>query len=155
MSTPPLRDLRAWRLFLETSLALQDVLDVAMQEAAGISLRWYDVLVHLEDAPDGLPMNDLARRILHSKSGLTRIVDRMDEAGLVRRERPPHDRRVVLVLLTEEGRAQIERARPSHREQIQRNFSAYLPPAERDALTAALEPVRDHVALLRPGRISQ
>jgi DNA-binding MarR family transcriptional regulator len=154
VSSPAREDLIAWRLFLEVSLALQDVLDVEMHETSGISLQWYDVLVHLEDAPTGLPMNELARRILHSKSGLTRVVDRMDEAGYVRRERPPEDRRVVRVLLTDEGRSLMERARVRHREGIGQHFSAHLPPAQRDALVAALKPVGEHARPLRPGRIS-
>ncbi len=136
------------------SLALHDVLDVEMQATAGISLQWYDVLVHLEDAPGGLPMNDLARRILHSKSGLTRIVDRMHEAGLVRRERPEHDRRVVLVVLAGKGRELIAQTRPHHRERIAAHFTSHLTPALRETLVAALTPVRDHIEPLRPGRIS-
>src|SRR5438132_11924811 len=47
---------------------------------AGIPLRWYDALVHLEETPDGLRMNELAERILYSKSGFTGVVDRLEEA---------------------------------------------------------------------------
>ena len=79
---------RAWRLYFESALALVDVLDAEMERDAGIPIRWYDLLVHLEDEPHGLRMNELAERILYSKSGFTRVVDRMEEAGLVRRERP-------------------------------------------------------------------
>ena len=90
-------------MFFECALALPDILDDELQAADGLSFRWYDVLVQLEEAGEGVPMNEIASRILASKSGLTRVIDRMEEAGLVRRERPTGDRRVVLVVITEAG----------------------------------------------------
>src|SRR5450631_2628865 len=93
LSTPSPERLRSWRLFFESALALVDVLDEELQRQAGLPMRWYDVLVHLEESPDGIPMNELAERILLSKSGFTRVVDKMEEAGLVRRVRPKNDRR--------------------------------------------------------------
>ena len=154
LSSPTPERLRCWRLFFESSLALIDMLDTELQEAVGIPQRWYDVLVQLEEAPDGLPMNELAERILYSKSGFTRVVDRMEEAGLVRRVRPEHDRRSILVLLTEEGTKTMERARLHHRDGIDRHFSRHLTDAEVRALTTALEKVSSHARPLRPGRIS-
>src|SRR5438093_7144009 len=105
MSSPSPERLRAWRLYFESALALVDVLDAELERDAGIPLRWYDVLVQLEETPDGLRMNELAERILYSKSGFTRVVDRMEEAGLVRRVRPENDRRSILVVLTDQDRA--------------------------------------------------
>src|SRR5439155_1759943 len=93
LSSPSAERLRTWRLYFESALALVDVLDAELEHDAGIPLRWYDALVHLEETPDGLRMNELAERILYSKSGFTRVVDRMEEAGLVRRVRPKNDRR--------------------------------------------------------------
>jgi len=154
LSSPTPERLRCWRLFFESSLALIDMLDSELQEAVGIPQRWYDVLVQLEEAPDGLPMNELAERILYSKSGFTRVVDRMEEAGLVRRVRPEHDRRSILVLLTEEGTTTMGRARRHHRDGIDRHFSRHLTDAEVRALTKALEKVSSHARPLRPGRIS-
>ena len=154
LSSPTPERLRCWRLFFESSLALIDMLDTELQEAVGIPQRWYDVLVQLEEAPDGLPMNELAERILYSKSGFTRVVDRMEEAGLVRRVRPEHDRRSILVLLTEEGTTTMGRARRHHRDGIDRHFSRHLTDAEVRALTKALEKVSSHARPLRPGRIS-
>ena len=154
LSSPTPERLRCWRLFFESSMALIDMLDTELQEAVGIPQRWYDVLVQLEEAPDGLPMNELAERILYSKSGFTRVVDRMEEAVLVRRVRPEHDRRSILVLLTEEGTRTMERARLHHRDGIDRHFSRHLTDAEVRALTKALEKVSRHARPLRPGRIS-
>jgi DNA-binding MarR family transcriptional regulator len=153
LSTPSPERLRCWRLFFESSLALLDVLDTELQDATGIPQRWYDVLVHLEESPDGVPMNELAERILYSKSGFTRVVDRMEEAGLVRRVRPEHDRRSILVLLTDKGTETMERARLHHRDGIDRHFSQHLTDADVKALTGALEKLSSHARPLRPGRI--
>ena len=93
-------------------------------------MRWYDVLVHLEESPEGIRMNELAERILYSKSGFTRVVDRMEEAGLVRRVRPEHDRRSILVVLTDKGTETMEHARRYHRDGIERHFSQHLTDAD-------------------------
>ena len=153
LSSPSPERLGAWRLFFESALALGDVLDTELEQAVGISQRWYDVLVHLEESPDGIQMNDLAERILYSKSGFTRVVDRMEEAGLVRRARPDHDRRSILVVLTDKGIETKEEARRYHRDGIERHFSQHLTDADVKALTRALEKVSAHARPLRPGRI--
>ena len=152
-SSPSPERLRAWRLFFESALALLDVLDAELEQAVGISQRWYDVLVHLEDSPHGIPMNELAERILYSKSGFTRVVDRMEEMGLIQRVRPENDRRTILVVLTEAGAATLQRARRYHRDGIKRHFAQHLTDADVKALTQALEKVSAHARPLRPGRI--
>ena len=153
LSSPSPERLHCWRLYIESALALVDVLDTELEQAAGISQRWYDVLVHLEESPEGIPMNELAERILYSKSGFTRVVDRMEEAGLVRRLRPEHDRRTIPIVLTDKGTDTLERARRHHRDGIQRHFSQHLTNADIKALTRALEKVSTHARPLRPGRI--
>ena len=154
VSSPTAKQRAQWRVFLETALALVDILDAEMQAQRGITLGWYDVLVHIEDEPEGLGMTEIANRILFSKSGLTRVIDRMEGAGLVRRERPPEDRRVVKVLLTPVGHEALNAARAVHRRGIQEHFVSHLDPAELEALAGALQGVREHVRPLRPGRIS-
>jgi len=153
LSSPSPERLRCWRLFFESALALGDLLDTELEQAVGIPQRWYDVLVHLEEVPAGLRMNELAERILYSKSGFTRVVDRMEEEGLVRRVRPEHDRRSILVVLTDKGIETMEEARRHHRDGIERHFSQHLTDADVEALTRALEKVSAHARPLRPGRI--
>jgi DNA-binding MarR family transcriptional regulator len=115
-------------------------------------LRWYDILVHLEEAPDGrLRMGELANEILASKSGLTRVIDRMEEAGLVRRERTQGDRRVIGVAILEAGVGALHAARPIHRDGIRRHFARYLDAQDVSALARGLVKVRDAV---RPARRS-
>ena len=81
LSSPSPERLRAWRLYFESALALIDVLDSDFEHNAGFPIQWYDVLVHLEDTPDGLRMNELAERILYSKSGFTGVVDRIESTA--------------------------------------------------------------------------
>jgi DNA-binding MarR family transcriptional regulator len=112
------------------------------------------VLAHLEDAEDGLRMTEVANRILSSKSGLTRLIDRMEDAGLVRRERPPADRRAINVFITPEGREALTGARAVHHPGIQEHFLEQLTQSDVAALARTLGKVRDHVRPLRPGRVS-
>jgi DNA-binding MarR family transcriptional regulator len=153
LSSPSSEQLRAWRLYFESALALTDVLDAELERDAGIPLRWYDVLVKLEDNPEGVRMNALAEQILYSKSGFTRVVDRMEEAGLVRRVRPENDRRSILVVLTDQGRNTMGQARRHHRNAIEHHFSRHLTDTDVKALTRALEKLSVHARPLRPGRI--
>ena len=153
LSSPSPERLRSWRLYFESAMALVDVLDEELEAQAGIPMRWYDAMVHLEESPQGVPMNELAERILYSKSGFTRVVDRMEKAGLVSRVRPEHDRRTILVVLTEEGAGAMKQARRYHRDGIERHFARHLTENEVKVLTRALEKVSAHARPLRPGRI--
>jgi DNA-binding MarR family transcriptional regulator len=154
LSSPSPEALAAWRVFFECALALPDILDAELDAAAGLPFRWYDVLVHLEEADEGVPMNEVASRILASKSGLTRVIDKMEKAGVVRRERPADNRRVVLVSITPEGLTILQAARRFHRDGIRRHFTEHLTEAELRALARTLEKVRGHVRPLRPHRVS-
>src|SRR3954447_18646540 len=153
MSSPSPERLGTWRLYFEAAMALIDVLGTEMESDAGIPMRWYDVLIHLEDTPDGLRMKDLAEGILYSKSGFTNVVDRMEKEGLVARVRPENDRRSILVVLTDTGRAKMEEARRGHRQALDEHFSSHLADSDIKALTRALEKLSDHARPLRPGRI--
>jgi DNA-binding MarR family transcriptional regulator len=143
-----------WRVFLECGYALIDILDAELQAEAGMTLRWYDVLVNLEEAERPVRMNELASRILASKSGLTRVIDRMEEAGLVERQRPREDRRAIEVVMTPKGAEALHAARMVHRRGIQEHFAQHLDDRAFAALLDALRPVHEHVRPLRPGRIS-
>jgi DNA-binding MarR family transcriptional regulator len=153
LSSPSPERLRCWRLYIESAMALLDLLDTELQEAVGISQRWYDVLVHLEESPDGIPMNELADQILYSKSGFTRVIDRMEDADLVRRVPRPNDRRSILVTITATGTKTMEQARRHHRDGIDRHFSSHLTDTDITALTRALDKIGTHARPLRPGRI--
>jgi len=153
LSSPSPERLRCWSLYFQSAVTLLDVLNEELEREAGITLRWYDVLIHLQESPQGIPMNELAERILYSKSGFTRVVDRMEEAGLVRRVRPEHDRRTILIVLTDKGAETMEYARRYHRNGIEEHFAAHMTDNEIKVLTRALEKVGAHARPLRPGRV--
>ena len=140
-------------MFFECALALPDILDAELQAAGKLSFRRYNVLVQLEEAGGGVPMNEIASRILAIKSGLTRVIDRMEQAGLVRRERPPEDCRVVLVFITPEGQEALDDSRLVHRDGIRRHFTELLGDEDLQKLSGMLQQVREHVRPLRPGRV--
>jgi DNA-binding MarR family transcriptional regulator len=153
-ASPTREELVAWRVFLECALAVIDILDAELRAEQDMPLRWYDVLVQLEATAGGLRMSDLASRIVASKSGLTGVVDRMEEARLVRRERPPEDKRVVEVFITTEGTEALRAARVVHRRGIQEHFVRHVEQADLAALANSFHKVRDHVRPLRPGHLS-
>lgn len=154
VSSPTREQLITWRLYLECAFALIDILDSELQDERGMTFRWYDILIQLEETGGSCRMTELASRILASKSGLTRVIDRMEEAGLVRRERPPMDRRVILVHVTPEGTAALGSARAVHRRGIQEHFIRHLNGRDLAALERVFGKVREHVRPLRPGRIN-
>ena len=112
-----------------------------MLEHDGFPLTWFDVLSRLADAgPAGLRMQELEELALFTRGGLTRLVDRIEAAGLVRREPVPGDRRGVRVVLTADGRQRYTAALARHREVIEREFGRRLTPAQHRAVADALWP---------------
>jgi DNA-binding MarR family transcriptional regulator len=104
-----------WRRLLAVQCHLRERLDQDLHTEAGLGLAEYDVLVHLSEAPEGsLRMSDLAGRLLISKSGLTRRVDRMVRDGLVARRPCGDDGRGLLAELTPAGLDLLRRAAPVH-----------------------------------------
>lgn len=141
---PRTSDLRAWRAFLEAHAAVVGVLERELDEARGLPLAWYDVMVQLSEAPDGrLRMQQLATRVLLSKSGLTRLCDRMEESGYVRRRPSSTDGRGVEAALTGAGRAALRRAAPVHLRGVEAHFTSLLSEPERATLTAIMTRIRD------------
>lgn len=134
--------LAPWLLFLQAHSVLVERLEHELKEAHALPLTWYEVLLRLATSTDGrMRMSDLAGSLLLSKSGVTRLIDRMEEAGLVSRGSCPSDRRGSLAVLTSAGRAAYEAAAPLHLDGIERHFLGRLSKTERKALTSAFEKV--------------
>jgi DNA-binding MarR family transcriptional regulator len=130
---------RAWQVFFEAHAAVCADIEAELQRRHGLSLRWYDVLLHLHAAPAGrLSMRELGDAVVISKSGLTGVVDRMARAGLVERTPAPDDRRVILVALTPRGSERYRRARADHRAAVADRFLDRLEPADLEAIERAL-----------------
>jgi DNA-binding MarR family transcriptional regulator len=129
----------AWGAFLTAHAALDPILNRELEAACGLPLRWFDVLTQLHLTPHKrLSMTELASAVLLSKSGLTRLVDRIEEAGLVQRASAPGDRRSLLIVLTPSGEKTLKRAAPIHEDSIRRHFGAYIRDDEAPAVEAAL-----------------
>lgn len=148
-TTPPAHgldevEMAAWRNFLTAYRRVIDRLGAELRDHEDLPMSWYDVLVQLSEAPGGaLRMLDLADAVLLSKSGLSRLVDRMEGAGLVRRETCAGDGRGVLAVLTDAGLARLEQAAPTHVHGVRRHFIDVLDRDETAVLAAALERVAD------------
>jgi len=131
----PIR-MAAWRRSLDAHAAVLRVLNSELEGMVGMPLSWYDVLVNLEAAPGGqLRMSELAERIVLSQSGLTRLIDRMAQAGLVERTHCDSDRRGRFTVLTEEGRQALHAAAPTHIDGVWRHFATHL--SDEEAATLA------------------
>jgi DNA-binding MarR family transcriptional regulator len=138
----PEERMEAWRAFLQAHAAVIRTLEREMQEEQGLPLTWYEILVWLDHAPEGrLRMQDLADSVLLSRSGLTRLMDRMTEAGLVTREACSYDRRGMNAVITPEGRAALERSAPGHLRGVQEHFLRHLDDADVQAMRRALSKV--------------
>src|SRR5207237_9693381 len=129
----------AWGAFLTAHAALEPILNRELEAGCNLPLRWFDVLTQLNMTPrKRLSMTELADAVLLSKSGLTRLVDRIEEAGLVQRAAAPGDRRSLLIVLTPTGEKLLKRAAPIHEDGIRRHFSAYIRASEAATVEAAL-----------------
>lgn len=131
--------LELWEDFVRAHAAIFSRLEHEMEVEQGLPLRWYEVLLRLSRAPDGsMRMQDLAEVVLQSKSGLSRLVDRMEEAGLVSRQSCPSDKRGINAVMTPAGRHRLRKAAPLHVRGIEQHFGRHLVPAEAAALRSLL-----------------
>jgi DNA-binding MarR family transcriptional regulator len=141
MGMPESERLAVWAAFLRAHATVLAKLERELQDERDLPLTWYDVLFQLNSAGTELRMQDLARSVLLSKSGLTRLVDRMETAGLVARRTCDADRRGTWVGLTEEGRAALRRAAPVHLRGVGEHFVDRLGDEDLAALKVALDKV--------------
>ena len=120
-----------------------------LARANTLPIRDYDVLVTLEMAENStLRMNELAERVVYSRSGLTRLVDRLAAEGLVRRQKCGRDRRGIYCILTDEGRAAREAAGPFMLHAIHHVFGQHFSAKEVETLLAMM--LRVHAATENP-----
>jgi len=136
-SSPQLssRELAAWRGLLETHSRLVAELDRELEREHDLPLTSYEVLMYLADAELGkLRMGELAERLLLSRSGITRLADRLERQGLIRRERCADDGRGYFAALTDAGRAKLAAARSDHLAGVRAHFIARLDQRQIDEL---------------------
>jgi DNA-binding MarR family transcriptional regulator len=126
-------------LIVRSHRLLTDRLGRELEQDVGIPLVFFDVLINVGAAPDGrVTMSRLSNDIALTTGGVTRLVDRMVEAGLVERQACPNDRRSIHVILTPEGRDVLDRAIAAHIEGIDRHLMAHLSDKDRANLATVL-----------------
>jgi DNA-binding MarR family transcriptional regulator len=117
------RELRAWRGLLHVYAQLSKALDAQLVAEHGLPLTSYEVLMYLSDADGGrMRMNELADSVLLSRSGLTRLVDRLEREGYLERCSCAHDARGAFAVLTPAGREKVESARVTHLAGVREHF---------------------------------
>ena len=128
-------ELTSWRAFLRAHAVITRALEVELVADQELSLAAYDVLVQLVEAPEHrLRMTELAEAVLLSRSGVTRLVDRLEKAGLVARCRVATDGRGVAAELTPEGLSRLRNASPTHLAGVVRHFVDRLDAEDLDAI---------------------
>ncbi|MBN9504285.1 MAG: hypothetical protein BGO01_03870 [Armatimonadetes bacterium 55-13] len=131
---------KAWVSYLLSSARITRDVDRRLHEAGVVDLTIYDILLRLEEAPDRrMKMTDLADASVFSKSGITRLVDRLEKDGLIERQSCPADRRRVHAWLTEKGLEERKRAWPVYRAAIYELFTTQMAESELASLGDILE----------------
>jgi len=138
----------AWAVLLTAHATLTEKIEAALAGAKLPPLAWYDVLWELEKAEgEKLRMHELARRIVLSRSNLTRLADRLENAKLIEREDTPHDRRGYHCVITRAGLAMRRKMWPAYKAEIERLFSKHITVEEAraigDALARAVKAARE------------
>jgi DNA-binding MarR family transcriptional regulator len=130
-----LGELRAWRALLRAHACLAKQLDAALEQAHGLPMTSYEVLQRLEDAPGGrMRMCELAEQAQLSRSGLTRLVDRLQRDGLLVRCSCEYDARGAYACLTDAGRERLQEARGTHLAVVREQFLAHFSESELSGL---------------------
>lgn len=144
--------LEAFGMLIEAHNEVVGAMQRHLDRTRTVPVPWLGVLIRLARSPgQRLRMTELARDMTMSTSGLTRLIDRVEASGHVRREACPQDRRGLLAVLTEEGRAVLAAAAPCHLAELDRYLGGALDDDEVHQLTGLLRRVRDHARALPDG----
>lgn len=131
--------LSTWRLFITAHAKLINKIDKELQSAGQIPLNWYDVLIELHEAPEQrLRMSGLAEKVVLSRSGLTRLVDKLEKKGYLSREIDPDDRRGFFAILTTDGESALKSAWIVYRDSIATYFATYFDKDEAEMMQTIL-----------------
>jgi DNA-binding MarR family transcriptional regulator len=136
--------MRAWARFLHAHATIVRRLEAELQGERDMGLGEFEALLQLSLVDDGrLRMSELADRLVLSRSGVTRLVDRLEAARLVARVSCPSDARGAFAQLTDVGRARLRDAAPTHVRGVREHFVDAIPADELESLTRTLERLAD------------
>ena len=131
--------LDAWRSYLQSHASIVRMLDAELVAEHGMTTRDYEVLLYVAQAPERrLPMSALAERTMLTRSGITRLIDGLVEAGLIERVACASDARVSYAQLTDDGYEKLRRAGCAHVRSINRLFLEHFSPEEVEQLAGLL-----------------
>jgi DNA-binding MarR family transcriptional regulator len=127
-----------WNAFygmLQVSARIVERVGDRMERETGLNPAWFEVLAQIHKEP--VRMGELAESLTLSRGGATRLIARMEEAGLVEREIPKTDRRATYARITPKGVEAMERANPSHVAAVEELWSRHITEEQADAMRAA------------------
>ena len=121
-------------------------IEAEMAETHGLPITWFDVLNRLDQAPEQrLRIHELEEVSLFTRSGMTRLADRLETAGLVKRERDADDRRGVFLAITELGKAKLGEVWPDHMRDIEEHFAGHINSSDAAALRSIAKKLIGHM----------
>ncbi len=137
-------------VFLEALNRLNHLFDHSLKEKAGISQSWFEALLRVSRSGGQMTMGELADQVALTSGGVTRLVDRLAEEGLVERRACESDRRVQYVAITDSGTAKLDEAVDIHLQDLDRELTSRLSEQERELLVAVMERLRSSKSLAAP-----
>jgi len=135
-------EMEAWRAYILTSRRLMELLEQAL-DGHDLSMADYEVLAQLSDAPERrMRMSELAQAALLSRSRLSHRMKVMEQAGLIRKEECPDDRRGAFAVMTEKGWQAIVAAAPDHVASVRQAFTDVLTPEDQKVIARSFTKIQ-------------
>jgi DNA-binding MarR family transcriptional regulator len=148
VNTDESRWMPAWMALVRTHARVWDRVEAQMRRDHGLTMARYDVLAQLNMAGGRLGLSDLASAIVLSPSGLSKLLDRMEQSDLIRRDPDLRDARSTFATITPKGRALVTKARASHHRFLQQVFGDALSRRDADDLARIMSNVHDAIEQL-------
>jgi DNA-binding MarR family transcriptional regulator len=133
----------AWRALLLAHNRAVRAIEADLEAAGTIPLTWYDVLLELRASPAGLRMQELGQRVVLSRTRVSRLVDELEDRGLVTRAADARDGRATIATITRRGEDAFRAAAPVYMAKIDEHFNAHLTDRERRIIASGLQRVVD------------
>ncbi len=128
---------------LHAAFMLKAGVEERLHEATGLLLADNEALLNLAHADAPMRMSEIAERLVLSRGGTTKVIDRLEEAGLVERATDPSDRRALVVAMTDDGRAMLEKTRPVVDEALQELWARHLTDEQAEQVLDAVTSVHE------------
>lgn len=132
----------AYGTVLEAMARLGKIVDRTLRTECGITSSWFEALIRIERSGGRMTMGELADQVVLTSGGVTRLIDRMEEAGLVLREHCVNDRRVSYATITEAGRAKLAGAVTTHLADLQAHFIGRMTSSELKTVVEVMDRIR-------------